>query len=640
MRILLWIVALLSIVGESSFAITRYVDASASGTNSGTSWSNAYTHLQDALTASGAEDVIHVAAGSYYPDEGMSQTDNDRTSVFALKSGVQLYGGFPAGGADFPLRDPSTHETILSGDLDQNDGSEFAGNGGNAFHVLLADATDASARLDGFTITGGNATSSARPTNENDNGGGLHCSNGATLTISNCLFRGNFAFRSGGAAYLIEASPVLTDNVFQSNAAGFGGALSAFNSEAVISGCSFSDNATVSGDFNASGGAVTVASSDPGLTGPAFIGCSFRSNTATGSGSGGAVFNGNSASTSFMSCRFEGNTAAGGGGVDNQNIAVVTFTNCVFLGNSSSSKGGAVRNLFFASPLITNCSFQGNSSSGGGGAISSEAVSMPTLANCIIWNNANNGDTQSPDASVVPTDPGTGTTFIHCLVQHGTAAALDASGNGSNGNLNGTTAADDPLFTSPSDPLNAPSTVGDLRLLSGSPAIDAGDNAANSTTTDLGGSARISGGVIDLGAFEFSGTIDYAALWSTDLDNDGVLFGVEIAVGTDPHLPDRGSALNISTPSIGAGGDATLTFGRDTDAPAGTVLRVMRSTSLASNSFTEIFRITPDNSGLDLEGGNTFSLDADDRQVTFTDITPPRPRAFYVLQSEFVPQNP
>ncbi|MBN2148292.1 MAG: hypothetical protein JW726_12965, partial [Anaerolineales bacterium] len=61
-----------------------YVDDSAVGSNDGTSWINAYTSLQSALTDSGCSE-IWVAAGTYYP--GASGT---RTATFQLKNGVEI----------------------------------------------------------------------------------------------------------------------------------------------------------------------------------------------------------------------------------------------------------------------------------------------------------------------------------------------------------------------------------------------------------------------------------------------------------------------------------------------------------------------------------------------------------------------
>src|SRR5512139_2196219 len=66
-----------------------YVDASATGANNGSSWADAYTDLQAALSAIvGGE--VWVAEGIYYP--GVS---GERSASFYLKNSVAVYGGFP-----------------------------------------------------------------------------------------------------------------------------------------------------------------------------------------------------------------------------------------------------------------------------------------------------------------------------------------------------------------------------------------------------------------------------------------------------------------------------------------------------------------------------------------------------------------
>jgi hypothetical protein len=68
------------------------------------------------------------------------------------------------------------------------------------------------------------------------------------------------------------------------------------------------------------------------------------------------------------------------------------------------------------------------------------------------------------------------------------------------GNLNS-----DPLFGMPVEASTAPTTTGNLRLRSGSPAIDAGDSAVISPTlpaNDLDGQPRLIGSAVDMGAYE------------------------------------------------------------------------------------------------------------------------------------------
>lgn len=88
-------------------AATVYVDVSATGLEDGTSWSDAYTDLQDALDAPVPDTEVWVAEGEYVPS-ALSGTDA-RTAVFALDNDVELYGGFPAGGGDgtFSARNPA-----------------------------------------------------------------------------------------------------------------------------------------------------------------------------------------------------------------------------------------------------------------------------------------------------------------------------------------------------------------------------------------------------------------------------------------------------------------------------------------------------------------------------------------------------
>ena len=95
-----------------------FVKADAAGINDGSSWTDAFLDLQDALGAAESGDEIWLARGLYTPDRGTM----DRAGVFRMMGGVPLYGGF-AGWEDCrDDRDWVANPTILSGDLNGDDG--------------------------------------------------------------------------------------------------------------------------------------------------------------------------------------------------------------------------------------------------------------------------------------------------------------------------------------------------------------------------------------------------------------------------------------------------------------------------------------------------------------------------------------
>jgi len=110
----------LAVVGTAGGAI--YVDATATaGAKDGTSWEDAYIYLQDALAEAITEpNEIRVAQSTYRPDQDSANPtgSKQRSDTFQLISGVAIYGGFPTGGGQWNDRDPNTHHTILSADLD------------------------------------------------------------------------------------------------------------------------------------------------------------------------------------------------------------------------------------------------------------------------------------------------------------------------------------------------------------------------------------------------------------------------------------------------------------------------------------------------------------------------------------------
>jgi hypothetical protein len=187
-----------------------YVKEGAAG--NGTSWADASGDLQAMIDLSNAGGEVWVAKGQYQPSSGQS---------FSMKEGVMISGGFPDSGDPTPLdRDWKTNPTTLMGN-------------GNRVISNLNNFLTAAAKLDGFHITGGNATSG--------NGGGIQNVN-SSPTLVNLNILSNSAQQLGGGIYNYYASPVMTNCVIADNHTSYGGGMYNDNASPVMTNCYFSQN--------------------------------------------------------------------------------------------------------------------------------------------------------------------------------------------------------------------------------------------------------------------------------------------------------------------------------------------------------------------------------------------------------------
>lgn len=465
----------------------------------GMTWDTAFTNLQDALalarTLTGSPAgiaEIWVAAGVYKP----TTTTSDRTASFLLVSETAIYGGFTGVETKLSQRvaDPLLNDTVLSGDLLNNDTStpwdDPSTYNDNSLAVCTAQGhIDERSVLDGFTITGGSST---------NYGGGIVALGRPKL--KNLFFRANYGL-NGAGLYVWLSTP--STNPY------------------VISDCLFLQNGAPSG------GALRCSGVDPQLI--IVKNCQFYENAATGSGTwdqggGGIVVNGR---CNIEDCMFAWNSSVKrGGGITVLRPATVRVSRCQFLGNSATGGGAGLYMTDFTSTPgnfkveVLQSVFCGNSSpSGGYGAIFAEgtmagkrlyvlnstiasnvsaasAVDVSTCAtwieNSILWGNSPKSIGLYNGATVV--------VRTTCLPEAGSYVGA--------GNINA-----DPKFVAP--------LGSNLRLQSGSPCIDAGNNYMDYyptvpgfqalPETDLDGNWRIVDGnsdgtrTVDMGAYEWQG---------------------------------------------------------------------------------------------------------------------------------------
>ncbi|MGB1317407.1 MAG: LamG-like jellyroll fold domain-containing protein, partial [Flavobacteriales bacterium] len=201
----------------------------------------------------------------------------------------------------------------------------------------------------------------------------------------------------------------------------------------------------------------------------------------------GGGINSLNADLEIHNCWVRGNECdVSGGGIFLGNTDCSIY-NTVISGNVAGSQGGGITES--GSDLtIINTTVAGNYALGGGGA-----TGFFDAVNSIIWGN---------DASSFSPETFGSISFDYSLVK-------DANPPGT-GNLNGTSASNDPMFINPITASLTPTILGDYRVspCPVSPVVDAGSNGANSTAFALGGDARKLDGDnngnarIDIGAYE------------------------------------------------------------------------------------------------------------------------------------------
>ncbi|MBL8764801.1 MAG: hypothetical protein JNM07_11080 [Phycisphaerae bacterium] len=264
-------------VPDECRAEVLFVNAAATGANTGLAWTDAFRDLQDALRVAESSPLhaaseIRVAGGVYRPDQGT--LDRDRS--FFVPARVAVLGGYVGDEAHPDERDPVAHPTVLTGDLLGDDGPAFARRSDNARHVVRAQALDGGTVLDGFVIRAGESDGG----DGQPDGGGLLVRFGAHATITRCTIEDcRAAGRGGGVFTGYWSSPMLDRIVVRGNRGldGGGMVLQDFDSHARVTNGLFTDNAAAGAAPDGAGGGVLTSWSAE----PEFLNCAFHDNHAS-----------------------------------------------------------------------------------------------------------------------------------------------------------------------------------------------------------------------------------------------------------------------------------------------------------------------------------------------------------------------
>jgi len=320
---------------------------------------------------------VKVSQGTYYPG-------TDRWNSFHLYPDIQLQGGYNQ--SDFMDRDISLYETIISGDIDNDntlnddDDSEHL-----FFHPTgIIDPPDLDSTIDGFTFSYGRSLSSTE-------GGGAIFS-AYSLTLKNCNFLKNSSSGiGGGAIHIINGAELnITDSTFYSNFSVsnipgtiyYGGAIYAQNSTLNISDCKFG-KMSFPNESNR-GGAISVEDdpSKPTRGKLVSINNDFSMNSAvyapdSTEAVGGAIYvRGSNGEFSSTSDTFSGNYTSNKGGAIYIQSNKMSIDNAYFSSNycfNSNGTGGAI-SVFNGSLDLKNSNFITNWTSGIGGAIHLDTI--------------------------------------------------------------------------------------------------------------------------------------------------------------------------------------------------------------------------------------------------------------------------
>jgi hypothetical protein len=342
-----------------------YVSASAQPGGDGSSWEKALSAIPENV-ATGTE--VWVANGTYTAAQSQADTAgaSERSNSIRLSEGVSYYGGFTGNETDKSQRDVTNNKATLTGERGA------AGNADNSYTVVTG-AKDAV--LDGFVVTGGNATPDPSDTQTAPQ------ANTSAPPSGDAPLQGNASAPPGGMAPPQGSAPPSQGSsppaqgstpASQSNTspspsntaappAEGGGPPVHLTPEMILSDAA-------DGKVMGAGGGISITD-----------GMQVRNTDVTGNKAikGGGV---------YINTATRENFSAGSG--QNGQAAEVVMNNVNIYANEGTSRGGGIEAELGSSVTVANSSVQGNVSDKGGGMYLDFMASAKVLNSTVTGNSA------------------------------------------------------------------------------------------------------------------------------------------------------------------------------------------------------------------------------------------------------------
>jgi len=314
-------------------------------------------------------------------------------------------------------------------------------------------------------------------------GGGIY--NGGVFTASNSTISSNWAASDGGGISNWGTMTITHSVVISNSTPNYGGGI-ANTSVLSLAESAVSHNVAIAG-----GGIYNTATQPGSYPFGGILTISHSTISYNAANSGGGIHDRFFGVLTLTDSAVISNTAMEAGGMVANGVLTTTLANATFSGNSASGNGGGLVVIYNSSPVnLNNLTIANNSAAAGGGIFKDGSV--VALQNTLLAGNRDTLGASFPDCS------GTLTSQGYNLVGDTNGCALAGVTTGNKLGL-------DPGLGPLQD--NGGPTLTHA-LLSGSPAIDAGNPATPGSggnaceATDQRGTVRPLGARCDMGAYE------------------------------------------------------------------------------------------------------------------------------------------